>query len=137
MRAIKLSQVRRRAAASVVALIILGAMLFGAAAPVGAYYGEMEGYVAIDFSHVDRGCYYRITVMAGKRVQVYCNLKNGSSGATVSKSNYIEYDCWSGSGCVYEGYISGWSGWYPVGFWVMKKDDWGGQHAIINEVGTR
>lgn len=99
-----------------------------------AYYGEVEGYVAINFSHEGRGCNANITVMYGKRVQVYCQLRS-YGGDYLNKTNWVEYSCWS-SQCNYNVRIDGWSGWHPTGLMTIKKDDYGGQHAIINWVST-
>jgi hypothetical protein len=122
-----------------VALLVAGALSVAfTPQPAGAYYGEVEGYWGFwSGSFGGQGCQFTITVFYGKRVQVYCQLQNGSSGVVANKSNYYEYSCWNWEGCVYSGWIQGWSGWHPLGFFTMKKDDYGGLHAIINYAGAR
>jgi hypothetical protein len=122
-----------------VALLVAGALMVALTPkPVGAYYGEIEGYWGFyNGAFGGQGCQFTITVMYGKRVQVFCQVQNGSSGVVVNKSNYHEYSCWLWNGCVYSDWIRGWSGWHPLGAMTMKKTDYGGLHALINYAGPR
>jgi hypothetical protein len=125
-----------------VGLLVAGALTVALTPkPVGAYYGEIEGYRAINGSFGGQGCQFTITVFYGKRVQAYCQLRNASSGVVANKTNYHEYSCWLWNGCVYSDWIRGWDNpygaWHPVGFMTMKKTDYGGLHAIINYAGPR
>lgn len=131
MRALIVSRARRRAAAALLSLLVLAVGLFGSVAPAGAYYGEIEGYVTFSFSASARGCAMGFLVQYARTVQVYCDMQPDGQQFTIGKTNYYEYPCWQWDGCYYEVYISGWNGYHSVGVYTMKKDNYGGQHALI------
>jgi len=100
-----------------------------------AYYGEVEGYVQFPYPGTsNQGCWARVQVMNARRIQPYCWMYNVQTGVYAGNTNYYEYDCWSAWGCTYYISIGSWSyPWIPIGFYHLKKTDYGGQHAIIME----
>jgi hypothetical protein len=121
------------------ALLIAGALSVALTPqPAAAYYGEVEGYIGFwNGSFGGQGCEGVITVLYGKRVQMFCQVQNGNSGVVANSTNWTEYSCWQWDGCVYYYRINGWSGWHPLGTWSMKKTDYGGLHALINWASPR
>jgi hypothetical protein len=119
------------------AVLLVAGMIAVALTPqsAGAYYGEVEGYRSFNGGYggsSTQGCNMELFVLYGKRVQPYCWMHNGATDAWVGFTNWHEYPCWNWEGCTYYVYIpTQGAPWHPHGCYHLKKDDYGGQHAII------
>lgn len=125
----------------VVSLAIVVPLFAALATPAGAYYNELEGYRSLPYAgSSNQGVFIQVFVMPWRRVQVYGEFQNGSSGAYANFTNWVEYWCdgvYHPYGCTYNIVIPArFAPWHPTGCLVFKKDDYGGQHGIIMECGT-
>lgn len=127
---------KRRLLALLLTLSVLVSVMALVAAPAGAYYGQTEGYVGFRYAGSStQGCQMELFVMPWRRVQAYCQMQNGSTGAYASFTNWIDYWCdgvYNPYGCTYYVHINAQGApWHPIGCWEMIKDNYSGQHALI------